>query len=177
MGFDIDDLRYQDWFYFVSTIAWAVLQVVGFLARLAGWCLIVSAGYSLLKNANRGENPYMRCAAMFIGGVILLQAEEVFRMAGPWLTGNATSSKMGDLDSWFAFGDVSGDVKTQFQDIFFNLAAVAGYTIFVMGLWKLARVGQPNNKGQPIRLGSAVSTVLGGILLVYLPTLVESVRA
>lgn len=171
--FDLDAIRTQEWFDFIASAAWIFLVGIGWLSQLGGWILIATGGYHLLRDPQRGQSPYKQTLMCLFGGVALLQAEALFRMLGNWLLDNPVAGEMGDLDAWFRFGEApTNEVRDQLKDILFNLASVSGYTIFVMGLYRTARTGQPDRRGQPILLSSGISSIFGGLLLVYLPWLV-----
>ena len=166
----------QDLFYFVSSVTWMGLRFIGWVSQLAGWALIALGGFTLIREPLRGESPYQKCLVAFLGGVALIQAEDLLRTMGDWFTHDANAGQMGNLDDWFAFGEKDlPTITDRLKDIMFNLAAVGGYGFFAFGIWRTARVGHPNSKGQPIQITSAVAMVMGGLLLVYLPWLVDTV--
>lgn len=168
----LSDLQPESFFDFLAGALWIFLIGVGWVTAFGGWVMIATGGYYLLSDPQRGISPYKRTLMSFFGGVALLQAEQLFRMISGWLLDSPDAGEMGDLDAWFAFGEIqSTEMRDQLMDIFFNMAAVAGYTFFAIGVWRIARVGQPDGRGQPILLSSGLSSAFGGLVLVYLPWL------
>ena len=168
----LSNLQPENFFDFFAGALWIFLIGVGWATTFGGWILIGTAGYFLLSDPNRGQSPYKRVVMSFLGGIALLQTEELFRMISGWLVSSPDAGEMGDLDAWFAFGEIqSNETRDQLMDIFFNMAAVAGYTFFAIGVWRVGRVNQPDGRGQPILLSSALSSLFGGLILVYTPWL------
>ena len=170
----------EAWLEAGARALWGLLWVAGKLATLSGWLMIATASFPLLKNISgqpqSGPNPWSAAGWRLVGGLLLVQAAPAFELASSWVFASPTAGPQGNLRDWFAFDSTAGgDLARRFADVLFQAGAVLGYAMFAWGLWRVARTGQPDGNGRPVRLGRSLMTLLAGVAVAHTPWLASRI--
>lgn len=163
-----------DWYSWLANISYYTLYGVGWCARVVGVAFLLGAAFALVSRAPQNHSPYLSCVRRLLGGVGVLQAQGVLSVLSETLFPVVETLAEGDLERWFAFELEAEDasVKDRIKDAVNAMAATAGYCMFVWGIVRLARMGQPDNRGSPISMGSGVAVLAAGVFLTHLPAFI-----